>query len=259
MSSISIAEQQLNKFLPTLQDLYPEGRKSDAILKDLAAIYENIVLPDDVVVGLFDYRTASYFFLSKNIKKLIGYEREKLLKWGTLISFKAIHYTHYSHLFNEYKYKKQFRNRIPASERNQIHAYSCGLKIVGKSGQIKRTFAKTKPLLINSINNLDISIEFWEDVTPLIKGDQYWLRWVCKEQTLAYIHQQGKNEFKDLLSKRELEILQLTETTNSSMEISEQLGLSKMTVETHRKNMLKKTGASNIIALTQLCKMANIL
>jgi len=259
MSSISIAEQQLSNFLPTLKELYPEGRKNNAILEELAAFYENMVLPSDVIIGLFDYRTASYFFLSKNIENLIGYKREKLLKWGTLISFKAIHYTHYSHLFNEYKYKKQFRNRIPSSQKDYVQSYSCGLKIVDKSGQIKRTFAKTKPLLIDSTHNLDITIEFWEDVTPLIKGDQYWLRWVSKDHTLAYIHQQGKNEFKDLLSKRELEILQLTEKAHSSMEIAEHLEISKMTVETHRKNMLKKTGAANIVALAQLCKMANIL
>jgi len=233
-SSISIAEQQLNKFLPTLRELYPEGRKDNAILKELAAMYENIMLPEDVSIGLFDYRTASYFFFSKNIQNLTGYKRDTLIKWGTLISFKAIHYTHYSNLFNEYKYKKKFRNQIPPSQIKDIYAYSCGLKIVDKSGQIKRTFAKTKPLLLDSINNLDISIEFWEDVTPLIKGDQYWLRWVCKEHTLAYIHQQGKNEFKDLLSKRELEILQLTEKTSSSLEIAEHL-------------------------VAKLCKMANIL
>jgi len=259
MSSISIAEQQLNKFLPTLRELYPEGKRDDAILKELAAIYENIVLPNDVFIGLFDYRTASYFFWSKNIEKLIGYKRDSLLKWGTLISFKAIHYTHYSHLFNEYKYKKRFRNQVPASDRKHIHAYSCGLKLVDKSGQTKRAFAKTKPLLLDDKNSLDIHIEFWEDVSPLIKGNQYWLRWVCNDQTFAYIHHKGKNEFKDLLSRRELEILQLAEKTKSSTEIAEKLELSKMTVETHRKNMLKKTGASNIAALAQLCKMANIL
>lgn len=259
MSSISIAEQHLNKFLPTLQELYPEGRQSDAILKELANMYEHIILPDDVAVGLFDSRTASYFFLSENIENLTGYTREKMLKWGTLVYFKAIHYTHFSLPFNEYKYKKKLRNQLPPSLRHQIHTYSCGLKIVSKAGQLKRAFAKTKPLLMGDKNNLDIQIEFWEDVTPLIKGEQYWFRMVCEDYSIAYVQQEGKTEFKDILSKRELEILQLSEKTNSSTEIAAQLELSKMTVETHRKNMLKKTGATNIIALTKLCKMANIL
>lgn len=259
MSSIPIAEQQLSKFLPTLRELYPEGRKSDSNLQELAAVYENITLPDNVCIGLFDNRTASYFFLSENVQNLIGYNRKTLIKWGTLISFKAIHYTHYSHLFNEYKYLKKFRNQIPLELIKYTHAYSCGLKLVSKSGQIKRAFAKTKPLFINEKEDLDISIEFWEDVTPLIKGNAYWVRWACKDKTLVYIHQKGKNEYKDLLSNRELEILKLAEKTNSSKEIAARLDLTKMTVETHRKNMLKKTGAVNIVALAQLCKMANIL
>ena len=239
--------------------MYPEGRKDNAILKELAAFYENMILPNDVSIGLFDYRTASYFFWSKNIHKLIGYKRNNILKWGSSVSFKAGHYTHYSLLSNEYKYSEKFESQVPSSLKNNIQLYACGIKLVTKSKQIKRAFVKTKPLLVDSKINLDIHIEFWEDVTPLIKGDQYWLRWVCKEHTLAYIHQQGKNEFKDLLSKRELEILQLTEKTNSSLEIAAHLELSKMTVETHRKNMLKKTGAANTVALAKLCKMANIL
>jgi DNA-binding CsgD family transcriptional regulator len=52
------------------------------------------------------------------------------------------------------------------------------------------------------------------------------------------------------LSKREQEILDLIQKGLNSAEIASQLHLSKYTVDTHRKNILKKTNATNFLALT---------
>ncbi len=56
------------------------------------------------------------------------------------------------------------------------------------------------------------------------------------------------------LSSRELEILKLVGEGNSSKEIANKLFLSEFTVNTHRRNMLKKTGASNLAALIKLAQ-----
>jgi|JI7StandDraft_1071085.scaffolds.fasta_scaffold03993_2 DNA-binding NarL/FixJ family response regulator len=58
-----------------------------------------------------------------------------------------------------------------------------------------------------------------------------------------------KEEVKKVLSARELEILQLIIEEYSSEEIGEKLFISKRTVETHRANILEKTGCHNIIGL----------
>jgi DNA-binding NarL/FixJ family response regulator len=54
------------------------------------------------------------------------------------------------------------------------------------------------------------------------------------------------------LSKREIEILKLVVEEYSSKEISEILFISHRTVETHRKNILKKLGVKNSLGLIKL-------
>jgi len=54
------------------------------------------------------------------------------------------------------------------------------------------------------------------------------------------------------LSKREKEILDLLLQGKSSREIAEQLFISKTTVDTHRRNILEKTGAKSTLELLSL-------
>lgn len=51
------------------------------------------------------------------------------------------------------------------------------------------------------------------------------------------------------LTDRELEIIRLIEREFNNREIAGQLGISERTVETHRKNILRKTRTNNVIGL----------
>jgi DNA-binding CsgD family transcriptional regulator len=53
----------------------------------------------------------------------------------------------------------------------------------------------------------------------------------------------------NLLSKRENEILILITQEYTSQKIAEKLFISERTVETHRKNILSKTGVKSIVGL----------
>ncbi len=51
------------------------------------------------------------------------------------------------------------------------------------------------------------------------------------------------------ISKREKEVLQLVALGETSIRIAKQLGISKYTVDNHRKNMLRKTGTNSSLEL----------
>lgn len=53
------------------------------------------------------------------------------------------------------------------------------------------------------------------------------------------------------LTSRETEIVKLIVQEKSSVEISNMLSLSVRTVDTHRKNILRKTGIRNLVGLTK--------
>ena len=61
------------------------------------------------------------------------------------------------------------------------------------------------------------------------------------------------------LTSRETEILGLILNEYTSKEIGEQLQISMRTVETHRKNILKKTGAKNLVALVKYGLQQNLV
>ncbi|HYG03059.1 MAG TPA: response regulator transcription factor [Chryseosolibacter sp.] len=58
-----------------------------------------------------------------------------------------------------------------------------------------------------------------------------------------------REDFRKMLSDRELEVLQLIIEEHSSDEIAQKLSIGKRTVDSHRANILEKTGCKNIIAL----------
>ena len=51
------------------------------------------------------------------------------------------------------------------------------------------------------------------------------------------------------LSEREVQVLQLVAKGEKSVDIAKRLGISKYTVDNHRKNMLRKTNTSNSMEL----------
>lgn len=63
--------------------------------------------------------------------------------------------------------------------------------------------------------------------------------------------QAAKNPF-NALSKREVEIVRLITEELSNNDIAERLAISKRTVETHRKNIFKKTKVKSVIGLVLL-------
>jgi two-component system, NarL family, response regulator NreC len=60
-----------------------------------------------------------------------------------------------------------------------------------------------------------------------------------------------ESRIKDILSKREIEVLKLVCQEFSNSTIAEQLFLSVSTVETHRKNLIAKLGVNNTVGLVK--------
>jgi DNA-binding NarL/FixJ family response regulator len=85
-------------------------------------------------------------------------------------------------------------------------------------------------------------------------------RFLCSEVGLALLDQvlatettpaAGVASSTPVLSHRELEVLQLLAEGLTTQHMADQLFISKRTVETHRKNILEKTGAKNTAALVR--------
>ena len=97
-----------------------------------------------------------------------------------------------------------------------------------------------KPELINAIRTV-------------AKGEKYFSERIVKKlaEIPAYDSPNGKTKVEDInpLTKREIEILKLITEDLSNIEIGDRLHISSTTVETHRRNLMKKLGVSSAIGL----------
>ncbi|RYY90034.1 MAG: response regulator transcription factor [Chitinophagaceae bacterium] len=68
-------------------------------------------------------------------------------------------------------------------------------------------------------------------------------------QEMQRSQQRQKENIAAHLTEREIEILQLIEKECNNKQIAEQLYISERTVETHRKNIFRKTGTNSVLGL----------
>ena len=70
-------------------------------------------------------------------------------------------------------------------------------------------------------------------------------------QELEKLSNQKKEVTKVNITNRERQLIALIENGYSNKQIAEELNISLLTVETHRKNILRKTGTSNVLSLVK--------
>jgi len=83
-----------------------------------------------------------------------------------------------------------------------------------------------------------------EALAKVIEGKRF-----LSDEIAELLINNSEEEDKGVLTTREEEILKLITKEFSSRQIAEILFISERTVETHRKNILKKTGATNLVGL----------
>lgn len=133
--------------------------------------------------------------------------------------------------------------------------------------KVKQQFPNIKVLVLSMHNEREIVSAILEaeaegyvlknssaqDITAavgdIMNGSTHYGREVLNVMLQKMQGDKKKEEVKKILSARELEILQLIIEEYSSEQIGDKLFISKRTVETHRANILEKTGCHNIIGL----------
>lgn len=109
--------------------------------------------------------------------------------------------------------------------------------------------------LINSgangylLKNAD-KVEFRMAIDKVLNGGRYFSSEIT--ESLAFPSSDESPELKNVLSEREIEIVQLIAQGLSSQQVADKLFISVRTVETHRKNILSKLNLNNVAGLIRL-------
>lgn len=139
------------------------------------------------------------------------------------------------------------------------HASYVNCNITCQRGNHHRSLFHAFPVMFDQKGYPMMGMFLIYDLEPFMTGGTWWYRYKIGDRVFLYHHLDGHLQETDILSPRELETLVLISQGASSKEIAAELFLSVNTVDNHRRNMLKKTGAVDTSALIYLCKLCQII
>ncbi|PSL04292.1 helix-turn-helix transcriptional regulator [Cecembia rubra] len=223
---------------------YPEERD---ILEDLRRFSQNLALKEGIVMGCFDYRDLSLAFFTENIEQISGYSVEFLKKNGIAGVISALHPEDaQEHVAFNNKVLETF-NQASLSEKKTFELSYTVRWLHKDDGHEIWFFTKAKPYLVDQEGNFvyDLHIAFQINNHEHLTGYDW---------SFSYTKDNGekvlfkKNDVKqDIpLTKKEIEIGSYLVKGMDSQEIAEKLFISRNTVFTHRKSIMKKLNAKNV-------------
>lgn len=95
--------------------------------------------------------------------------------------------------------------------------------------------------------------ELFQAIDAVYEGRRYW----SAEVTQALIQTNNPPTLSEL-TDREIDVLKLLIEEYTSKQIAEKLHISERTVETHRKNLLRKTNTTNVVGLLKYAFANNL-
>lgn len=234
------------------------------LYSELKKIWANITTEESVTDFNFDIRlykklldilqVGSYYYLINNVRQsrfdlvspevqnVLGYTPEGYeLPFYTglvhpddlpyLLNFESAVERFFSNLSGEqlFKYKVQYDQRMR-------HADGHYIRVLNQYVIIQHDVENVRTFVVQT------------DITHLKKEPKPVLSFIGLDGEPSYVNVDVQNIFKpakEIFTNREKDILRALAKGMSSAEISEALSISKLTVDSHRKNMLKKTDAKS--------------
>lgn len=155
-----------------------------------------------------------------------------------------------------------FLNRYLSKDHRLVYKYVYTYPYINHRGEVRDMMIQVNPLSLSGSGKVQHLMGIHTDVSHLNLRHDHTMSFISLEGGANYMNVSTElgsfvpelvgRQQRDLaqgLSKREIAILQLLAQGSNDDQIAESLNISVFTVRTHRRNMLKKTGCKNSIAL----------
>lgn len=209
-------------------------------------------------------QSLSYDFISKNLEACLGLNPKKLKEKGMPYFWSRLHPDDLEIWVKAIDFLMQFTiENIDKSKRDRVN-YTWNYRFKNAEDVYVNIVQTTTPLVFDAqgkpivgfanyqVLNHDIKIDFSVSVKLLNTYNKY--------ETIYFNNFSKKKLFANVLTPRERDIIRLLAINYSSKEISEELNISPHTVDTHRRNILKKLNISSTGELVGMLKIdENIL
>lgn len=207
------------------------------------------------VVTITNFTDGSCEYVSPTFKNLTGYNSENFYSGG------LNWFSNHIHVEDRIQFKINFSEGfLFLLSLNQDQRLSCSFNLTSRfihlNGNIIWLYHQCRPIALDGNGKPQYSLNIITDLTHLMPSNSQSC-WSIVEEINGFerLHLGGScnEDLKDVfvkyhspISKREKQILLNLIKGHSSKTVASKLNLSLSTVQTHRKNILKKTKSSNI-------------
>ncbi|GAA4459313.1 hypothetical protein GCM10023093_00080 [Nemorincola caseinilytica] len=237
----------------TMADKVWRGLVGDAGLAELQFELEvhkqllNIFQVGDYYYMIFNLHDTRFDKVSESIRQVLGYEPEDV---DVPFFLSNIHPEDQPWFLTfEQKVVEFFNSLAPAQTPNYKVRYDYRIK--KKDGSYIRVLQQVVTIQQEE-NKVLRTLVVHTDITHIKRTGKPVLSFIGMNGEPSYVDVDVKNLLApapEMLSPREKEVLRLLIEGMDSRHIGEALFISKLTVDTHRKNLLKKTGCTNTATL----------
>ncbi|WP_439695971.1 LuxR C-terminal-related transcriptional regulator [Mucilaginibacter sp. AW1-7] len=197
---------------------------------------------------IFNFQQIRFDFISDEATTMLGYAKDEITP---VLLMESIHPDDRAWFLNCQDVSVNFVLGLP-SEKQMKYKVRIDYRIKKKSGEYIRIMHQV--VIIHNDNSGKIlrNLVVFTDISQLKKSEKPIMSYIGMDGEPSYLDVDVKSYFleeSDLLSKREKEILYLLAEGKASKQIADILYISKHTVDTHRKNLLRKTNTASTIEL----------
>jgi DNA-binding CsgD family transcriptional regulator len=229
-------------FLKTISRSSDDAFLTAAFEKRIAQLTASFAILDRAssFFYLFDFVCMRYLYCSESIQHVMGYTARDWIERGPDWVFSTVYPEDVRRLKDLHKALFDYYYSLPVSERKD-YKYVWQVRVVRKDGQPIWIMQQGSFIDIESNGKPMITFDILTDTTQFKKDNCITLTMfknVNDPKLKLYFPLAGGEPF----TKREIELIGFLSEGLSSKEIAERLFISPHTVDTHRRNMLKKSG-----------------
>lgn len=237
---------KVNEHVAQLVEILKDIPKRKGVTLDLS--YQEIINKYITVFHLGPYfyvvyntATNEVEYTSQEIESILGFKANEF-ELAVLLS--RIHPEDLPKFYHFQKKAVEFYNKLP-EEYFFKYKFSYDYRILGKEDNDLRVIQQVVPINYFSEGG-SRTLNIFTDVTHLQMQGNSKLSFIGMDGAPSYYNVQMEDAIINAdktFTRRELEIIRLVVTNKSTQEIAETLNISKHTVQTHRKNILRKSGS----------------
>ncbi|WP_179354056.1 LuxR C-terminal-related transcriptional regulator [Winogradskyella vidalii] len=202
-------------------------------------------------------QNLTFEFVSKNYTSCLGLDPNELKVHGMRYFWSRIHPDDIDAWLNALNQLMEFTLDNFLVDQRKATNYTWNFRIKNKEGIYVNIVQNTTPLVLDSEGKPIIGLAHYTVLNSNIKMDitaSAKLLNANNEYETKFFNNFSQKLLNDGISKRERDVIRLLVLNQSSKEISKKLNISSHTVDTHRRNILKKLKISSTGELIGMIK-----